>query len=117
MLRLVDIRELVTMGLVRSLFTFLRRPRLTIELVPRPCWFKNVRAVVSPDQWDTIRRSVFAGAANKCQICGWRASAHRPLHCHEVWRYHGWTGVQKLEGFLALCNYQAHGFGRNQRAR
>lgn len=93
------------MGLVSALSTFLRPPRLTIELVPQPCWYKNVRAVVSPDQWRAIQRAVFDKASNRCQICGWHASARHRLHCHEVWSYHAWTGVQKLEGFLALCDF------------
>jgi hypothetical protein len=83
----------------------LLRPRLTIELVPRPCWHANVRAIVTPDQWNAIRHAVFERAAYRCEICGWRATARHPLHCHETWSYQGWRGVQKLEGFLALCRF------------
>lgn len=93
------------MGLFSSLFACPNPPQLTIELVPCTCWYKNVREEVSSDQWRDIRRIVCDGAGNKCQVCGWQASARHPLHCHEVWSYHERTSVQRLEGFIALCDF------------
>jgi hypothetical protein len=85
----------------RLLVWFRRSPRLTIELVPTPCWGKSVRARVSPHEWRRIQQVVFDRAGGKCQLCGWQ----RGLHCHEVWRYDESAGVQALEGFLALCRF------------
>lgn len=89
------------MSILRSLLRLRRSPRLTIELVPNPCWEKNVRALVSPREWQSIRKTVFDRAAGTCQVCGWQGR----LHCHEVWRYDESTGVQAFETFLALCRF------------
>jgi hypothetical protein len=83
-------------------------PRLTIELVPKPCWGRNVRALVSPEVWRGIQGVVFRDGAGRCQVCGWPAApiAYRPqFECHETWRYDDWRGVQTLEGFVALCRF------------
>jgi hypothetical protein len=89
------------MHMLRFLVWFRRSPRLTIELVPSPCWGKNLRALVSPDEWQGIQETVFGHAAGKCQVCGFQGN----LHCHEVWRYNEVSGVQTLVGFLALCRF------------
>jgi len=89
------------MRMLRLLVWFRRSPRLTIELVPSPCWGKNVRALVSPDEWQGIQETVFGHASGKCQVCGFQGN----LHCHEVWRYDELSGVQALAGFLALCRF------------
>jgi hypothetical protein len=81
---------------------------LTIELVPKPCWGKNARALVSPEAWREIQRAVLAEAAGRCRVCGWPAGpvSYRPhFECHEIWRYDDWRGVQTLEGFVAVCRF------------
>lgn len=85
---------------LRSLFG-VGPPRLTIELVPSSCWRKNVRASVSPADWQRIRHVVLTRARGKCQVCRWEGR----LHCHEVWRYQDAEGVQVLDGFVALCRF------------
>ena len=60
--------------------------KLTIELVPKTCWFSNVRDHVSVAQWDTIRKQVYVKANYFCQICGSRGTKW-PVECHEVWDY------------------------------
>jgi hypothetical protein len=77
-------------------------PRLTIELVPRTCWFSNVRDRVSREDWDRIRKQVYKRAGHRCEVCGGRGSRH-PVECHEVWEYDETTGVQSLTGMIALC--------------
>lgn len=59
-------------------------PRLTIELVPKTCWFSNVRDRVSRQDWDRIRSQVYEQADRRCEVCGGRGSRH-PVECHEVW--------------------------------
>jgi 5-methylcytosine-specific restriction endonuclease McrA len=88
-------------SMLRSLLRFRQSPRLTIELVPSPCWGKTVRALLSPHEWRTIQETVFESAAGKCQVCGWQGG----LRCHTVWRYDERQGSQALEGFLALCRF------------
>jgi hypothetical protein len=91
------------MGLVRSLSTFWRPPpRLTIELVPRSCWYKNVRALVSPEQWHALcdfchevthmgltRTNGRHGAAlaHLARVNGWsrRTAADYARQCFDEW--------------------------------
>lgn len=77
-------------------------PRLTIELVPRTCWFSNVRKQVSTQAWDRIRRQVYERAGRRCEVCGGRGSAH-PVDCHEVWEYDDVASLQYLVRMVALC--------------
>ena len=62
----------------------------------------NVRTVLSRDQWDFLRKQVYAAAYHTCQICGGVGSKH-PVECHEVWNYDDKKGIQKLTGMIALC--------------
>jgi hypothetical protein len=77
-------------------------PRLTIELVPRTCWFSNVRDRVSREDWDRMRKQVYEHAGRRCEVCGGRGSRH-PVECHEVWEYDETTAVQRLVRMVALC--------------
>jgi hypothetical protein len=77
-------------------------PRLTIELVPQTCWYSNVRSEVSQEQWDTIRRKVYAAAGHRCEVCGGRGPKW-PVECHEVWHYDDEQHIQTLAGMIALC--------------
>lgn len=74
---------------------------LPIELIPSSNFNKNVRSEFG-EQWDGIRRSVYAHANYRCQICGGRGPAH-PVECHEKWSYDMKSGIQKLEDLVALC--------------
>jgi hypothetical protein len=74
--------------------------RLTIELVPESCRYSNLRKAVSRENWDIIRRRVYAEAGLRCAVCG-RSSK---LNCHEIWDYDDTRRVQTLMGFTALCD-------------
>lgn len=75
---------------------------LTIDLVPKSCWYSNVRSEVSTQKWKTITRAVYAEANYTCEVCGGRGGAH-PVECHEKWDYNDDTEVQRLLGLQALC--------------
>lgn len=77
--------------------------KLTIELVPKTCWFSNVRSEVSRAEWDTIRRRVYREADYICEICDGQGDAH-PVECHEVWEYDDEAKIQKLVRMIALCS-------------
>ena len=72
---------------------------LYVDLVPKGCWFKNVRTNVSPSDWDSIRKTVYKRAGFACEICG----AKGRLEAHERWSYDDETHVQKLVRLIALC--------------
>jgi hypothetical protein len=76
---------------------------LTIELVPKTCWYSNLRTQIRSKDWDRISNET--RAARACAVCG--ASGVR-LSCHERWEYDDERGVQRLLGFVALCD-RCHG--------
>jgi len=80
----------------------LNKPKLSIELVPKSCWFSNVRSAVNKAQWDVIRKQVYAKAYHVCELCGGVGPNH-PVEAHEIWDYDDKKLIQKLEGMIALC--------------
>lgn len=77
---------------------------LTIELVPRPCWYSNLRQNMTRAAWDTLRRQVYREGGFRCGVCG----AKGVLHCHERWEYDDTNHIQRLAGFIALCEWCHH---------
>lgn len=77
-------------------------PKLSIELVPKSCFYTNVRSNVSREEWDKIRKQVYKKANYRCEICGGQGNNH-PVECHEVWEYDDMNHIQKLIGMVALC--------------
>lgn len=77
-------------------------PRLTIELVPRTCWFDNVRSTVSSSDWKRLRQQTARTAEWKCHICGGKGPRW-PVECHEIWHYDDDHQYQTLKGLIALC--------------
>lgn len=78
---------------------------LFVDMVPKSCWFTNVRSCVSPTDWDRIRRVVYGRAGQRCEVCG--ASPNRAqkqyLEAHERWHYDTDRRVQSLRRLIALC--------------
>jgi hypothetical protein len=73
--------------------------RLRIDLVPKTCWYKNLRRQMSKAQWDQLYKQVSAEQGHVCCICG----AAGRLHCREVWAYDDKRHIQTLKGFQAVC--------------
>jgi hypothetical protein len=78
---------------------------LFVDLVPRSCWFTNVRSGVVPQDWERLRRLVTGRVLNRCEVC--RADGRRgpSLEAHERWDYvQGDAGpVQVLRRLVGLC--------------
>ena len=89
--------------------------KLSIELVPKSCWFSNVRSNVSKAVWDRIRFACYEKAGYKCEICGGKGEGHR-VECHEIWEYDDEHRIQTLLRFIALCPecHQVKHFGLAQ---
>lgn len=85
-----------------SLPTPIGRQQLTVELVPRTCWYSNVRSEVSPADWERCKRFVAERSGNRCEICGERGPRW-PVECHEIWEYEEHGYIQRLAGLIALC--------------
>lgn len=75
--------------------------KLKIELVPSTSWYSNLRNNIKRKDWDIIRKEIYAKYDYKCGICG---VSNVTLNCHEIWEYDDKNHIQKLGGFIALCN-------------
>lgn len=76
--------------------------KLTIELVPKTCFYSNVRSEVDKNTWDIIRWKTYRLANNKCEICSGVGDKWK-VECHEIWFYDDKNYNQVLKGFIALC--------------
>lgn len=74
--------------------------KLEFELVPDSCWYSNLRSILTPAQWDYIRKSAYARAKGRCMICGQPTA--RP-EAHERWEYDEKNAVQRLTDVIAVC--------------
>ncbi|MFF3843363.1 DUF5710 domain-containing protein [Streptomyces sp. NPDC001930] len=78
---------------------------LFVDLVPRTCWFTNVRSCVAQADWERLRRMITGRAGQRCEACG--AGEDRParrwLEAHERWTYDATTRVQTLKRLICLC--------------
>jgi hypothetical protein len=82
--------------------------KLTIELVPKTCWYSNVRSNVTKNEWDIIRKKSYELANNQCEICGdvgKNQGVNHNVECHEIWEYDDLNKIQKLIGLISLCPY------------
>lgn len=79
--------------------------RLTIELVPKPCWYSNLHNDMPRAAWDKLRKQVYTEYNYRCGIC---QVENVKLNCHELWQYDDSLHIQKLEGFIALCEMCHH---------
>lgn len=88
---------------------------LFVDLVPKSCWFTNVRSCVSEKDWERLRRMITTRAGQRCEVCGRAADrdAGRWLEAHERWSYDGETRVQSLRRLICLCTdcHQTTHFG------
>ena len=78
---------------------------LFVDLIPRTCWFTNVRSCVSQRDWERLRRVIVDRADSKCELCGATRdpSIKRWLEVHERWAYDQPTLTQTLKRLICLC--------------
>jgi hypothetical protein len=79
---------------------------VVVVLVPRSCWFTNVRTCVSQQDREQLRRVILRRAGNACEICGAAEdrAARRWLEARERWSYDERTEVQELRRLICLCS-------------
>lgn len=78
----------------------MNHPKIHIELVPKTCWFTNVRSQVSKEAWDWLRRETYKQAGHKCEVCGTKGK----MEAHEIWHYDDQKLIQKLHSLVCVCN-------------
>jgi 5-methylcytosine-specific restriction endonuclease McrA len=91
--------------------------KLHIELVPKTCFYSNVRTLLPNKYWDKLRKESYEKANHVCEICGDNGKNQGYNHnveCHEIWSYDDDTRTQKLLGLISLCPkcHQVKHFGR-----
>lgn len=74
--------------------------KLNFELIPDGCWYYNLRAILTKEQWDYVKKDAKFRAGGKCAICN---KSDSRLDAHEVWSYDEKKGVQKLKDVVAVC--------------
>lgn len=87
--------------------------KLNFELVPDCCWYSNLRSILSPAQWDTVRKEAYSRAGGRCMICEAKTSR---LEAHERWEYDEENRVQRLSAVVAVCRacHEVIHIGRTQ---
>ena len=78
--------------------------KLSIELVPKTSWYDNLRNQIDRNDWEELRHNVFTEYEYRCGIC----FIEGRLNCHEIWDYDDKQHIQKLVGFIALCDMCHH---------
>lgn len=71
-------------------------------LVPSPLWGINLRALLTKDQWNLIRRDAYMRHGWRCSVCGGKGDKW-PVEADEAWDYDDVRCVQTLRGVIALC--------------
>lgn len=83
----------------------MKKPKLTIELIPSTSFYTNVRSILPKSEWDRLRKQSYEKANFKCQICGdvgTNQGYKHKLECHEIWVYQN-NGIQLLKELISLC--------------
>ena len=78
---------------------------LTIELVPSTVWYSSLYRLLPREVWDKIRNEIIKNNGRKCQVCG---ETEGKMNLHEIWEYDDVKHVQKLDGFILLCEMCHH---------
>lgn len=91
--------------------------KLEIELIPKTCFFSNVRTLLPKKYWDLLRKASYEKAEHKCELCsdtGKKQGYRHNVECHEIWDYDDKLKIQILRGLISLCPrcHQVKHFGR-----
>jgi hypothetical protein len=78
---------------------------LFIDLIPKNCWFSNVRTSIKYRDWNRLRKYVYKRVDYKCECCNFDTKENDTrLEAHERWYYDETNKTQKLMRIIALCN-------------
>ena len=79
--------------------------KLSAELVPSTVWYSSLYRLLPKEVWDKIRSDIIEQNARKCQICN---ETEGKMNLHEIWKYDDENHIQKLGGFILLCEMCHH---------
>lgn len=69
------------------------------ELIPYSMHYKNVRAILSPENWQSVAKLSYKKSNYRCDICNIKGR----IECHEIWHFDDKNLIQKLIGLTTLC--------------
>lgn len=101
-LSLFDIQSLIAVGAAFSFYFLFKKNKkapLMPELIPYSMHYKNVRAIMSAENWKIVAKKAYAKANYKCDICKTKGR----MECHEIWHFDDQKLKQTLVGLTALC--------------
>jgi hypothetical protein len=78
----------------------MNNPKFIVDLIPKTCFFTNVRSQVSTEAWDWLRKETYKQAKHTCEGCGSKGR----MEAHEIWHYDDKKHIQKLHGLSCYCN-------------
>lgn len=73
---------------------------LTVELIPKTCFFVNCRSILTQGEWDKVRKQVYKNVNYKCEIC---ENPYGNIEAHEIFEYDDENKIQKLISIAGLC--------------
>jgi len=86
---------------------------LEILSIPQSSWGVSLAQLLPKDDWDKLRKKVYAAAEHKCEYCG---AAGVTLYCHEVWEFkYSEQRLIRFDCVCGLCHDSIHFFGTTQR--
>lgn len=83
---------------------------LFVDLIPRSCWFSNVRTCIRSSDWDKLRHYIYERVNYTCECCSINTNEsiiNGNLEAHERWEYDNVNKIQRLKRIVALC-HQCH---------
>lgn len=86
--------------IVFLIFKSTKKIILMPELIPYAMHYKNVRAVLSTEDWQKLAKIKYKESNYRCDICGVKAR----LECHEIWEFNDSRLIQSLSGLTCLCS-------------
>ena len=79
--------------------------KLTAELVPSTVWYSSLYRLLPTQVWNSIRNGIIAKKGRVCEICG---EIKGKMNLHEIWSYDDGKHIQRLDGFILLCEMCHH---------
>ena len=78
--------------------------RLSIQLVPRSLWERNIRHLMTKYEWTKFRKKHLSDRNISCEICG-SDPENGKIFLHEDWRYDLTTEpyTARLRSFVTTC--------------
>lgn len=79
--------------------------KLTINMLPKGAWNKDLSKTLSQKDWNKLREVALKKANGKCEICGYKTD---DLDVHEEWEFNIKKKTQTLKEIIAICS-RCHG--------